>query len=271
MGGTEVLSSLALQIYGNIDRTFTFFLLVVRFSTALFLLPGLGSSARGIVIKYPLILMFALLSCITSPVVKLPTDLALMLGMFISEGMLGACLAAVPLVMIAAIQNAGQLASTSMGLQAGALMDPTTGTQISELSRILGDLAILAFLFVGGHHVILYGVSGLGGQFIPGTFLIGEATLDYYINATAAVFNYGLLFASPVVVALLLTNFVMGLVSKAVPTVNIFIISYPLTIGIGLILMMLMLPEVLRAFEPMLTSLESIVLVILQDAVQVSK
>ena len=39
--------------------------------------------------------------------------------------------------------------------------------------------------------------------------------------------------SAPVMVALLLTQFVMGLISQAVPTVNIFIVSFPLTIGIG--------------------------------------
>ena len=83
---------------------------------------------------------------------------------------------------------------------------------------------------------------------------------------SADVFMYGLLFASPVVVALLLTNFVMGLVSKAVPTVNIFIVSFPLTIGIGLILSLLMIPELMQANEKMITSTESSVSVLLEDA-----
>jgi flagellar biosynthesis protein FliR len=47
-----------------------------------------------------------------------------------------------------------------------------------------------------------------------------------------------------VVVALLLTNFVLGIISKAVPTVNVFIISFPLTIGVGLTISIIALPEV---------------------------
>jgi flagellar biosynthetic protein FliR len=62
--------------------------------------------------------------------------------------------------------------------------------------------------------------------------------------------------AAPVIVALLLTNFVMGLISKAVPTVNIFIISFPLTIGIGFFLTMFALPEVAYFLQREMMELE---------------
>jgi flagellar biosynthetic protein FliR len=54
----------------------------------------------------------------------------------------------------------------------------------------------------------------------------------------------GVMISAPVIVALLLTNFVLAIISKAVPTVNIFIISFPLTVGVGLGISLLALPEV---------------------------
>ena len=54
----------------------------------------------------------------------------------------------------------------------------------------------------------------------------------------------GVMISAPVIVALLLTNFVLAIISKAVPTVNIFIISFPLTIAVGLGISLLALPEV---------------------------
>jgi flagellar biosynthetic protein FliR len=230
------------------------------------LIPGIGAAQRGIAAKYSAILMFSLVSMYSSATVPLPTNLALMAGMILSEMALGACIGLIPLLMIAALQNAGQIASTSMGLQAGAVMDPSTGISVSELSKIFGDLFMIAFLYVNAHHVLIMAASGLNGRLIPGSFLIGESSLEFVIQRSADIFMYGLLFASPVVVALLLTNFVMGLVSKAVPTVNIFIVSFPLTIGIGLILTLLMIPELMKANEKVITSTDSSVSVILQDA-----
>ena len=49
--------------------------------------------------------------------------------------------------------------------------------------------------------------------------------------------------SAPVIVALLLTNFVLAIISKAVPTVNIFIVSFPITVAVGLGISILALPE----------------------------
>ena len=70
--------------------------------------------------------------------------------------------------------------------------------------------------------------------------------------------------ASPVIVALLLTNFVMGLITKAVPQVNIFIVSFPLTIGIGLVLSALSLPEIMVLFDREIAGIESTIAVLLE-------
>ena len=266
MGDTLIITAAAVKLLKNLDYAFTFILLVLRFSAMMLMIPGIGAQSRGLAPKFSAILIFSFVSMFHSIIMPIPKDMGLMVGMMLSELMLGATLGLIPSLMIAGVQNAGQLASTSMGLQAGAVIDPTTGGHISEVSRIFGDLLTISFLYVGGHHVLIYAASGLGGRISPGSFLIGEPSLEFIIQRSADIFMYGILFASPVMVGLLLTNVVMGLVSKAVPTVNIFIISYPLTIGIGLVLTTLMIPELLRANEPIITATEASVSVILQDA-----
>ena len=73
---------------------------------------------------------------------------------------------------------------------------------------------------------------------------MGEVGVSTLIDQSARIFYIGCLISAPVIVALLLTNFVMGIMSKAIPTINIFVISFPLTIGVGLALTILALPEV---------------------------
>jgi flagellar biosynthetic protein FliR len=78
----------------------------------------------------------------------------------------------------------------------------------------------------------------------PGSFELSSAGLGVLIDQSARVFQVGCLIAAPVIVALLLTNFVMGIISKAIPTLNIFVVSFPLTIGVGFAISVLALPEV---------------------------
>jgi flagellar biosynthetic protein FliR len=76
------------------------------------------------------------------------------------------------------------------------------------------------------------------------------------IDQSAAIFHIGVMIAAPVIVALLLTNFVLAVISKAVPTVNIFIISFPLTVAVGLGISVVALPEVGHYLARQFTRLE---------------
>ena len=237
----------AIEGFKRLDFAFTFILLLLRFVGMLMVIPGIGGMGRSLVVKYPAILTMTIASAVSTKPIPIPNDLAVMCAAMLSEILLGVCLGIVPQFIVACAQNAGQLASTAMGLTAGNVMDPTTGTQQTDLSRIYGDLVTVAFLLLGGHHVVISAVSGLGGKVPPGSFVLGQGTIDLFISYSSEIFRMGMMLASPVLVALLLTQFVMGLVSKAVPTVNIFIVSFPLTIGIGLILTMIALPDMMRA------------------------
>jgi flagellar biosynthetic protein FliR len=68
----------------------------------------------------------------------------------------------------------------------------------------------------------------------------------------------GVMISAPVIVALLLTNFVLAIISKAVPTVNIFIISFPLTVGVGLGISLFALPEVGHYISQQFLKIESL-------------
>jgi flagellar biosynthesis protein FliR len=77
--------------------------------------------------------------------------------------------------------------------------------------------------------------------------------------------------SAPVMVALLLTQFVMGIISRAVPTVNIFIMSFPLTIGIGMVITVLALPEVMRYVTNQYSSTDNIISVLVENMTDFKK
>ena len=238
--------SLPVEFLKNLDLVWTFFLLVLRFTGLFMLLPGISGGPRGLVLRTPAILAISFASTFSSPAAVLPSDWTGLLAQGISELAFGIILALIPRMIIDGVQTAGQLTSATMGLGAAQLVDPNLGVSVASISKILGDFVVVIFLLLGGHYVIIHAAAGLGGQVVPGSFLIGDATLDVLVAGSANIFTIGAMVSAPVIVALLLTQFVMGLVTKAVPTVNIFIVSFPLTIGIGLVLTSLTLPELVK-------------------------
>jgi len=212
--------------------------------TFFMLVPGLGGGVMGMALRYPATLILALISLSPNALAVVPPNAAAMVSQLICEVCFGAVVALIPLLIISGAQVAGHIASGTMGLNGAQLFDPSTQTQLADLSRIYSDLAVLVFLLIGGHYVAITELSGMANHIKPGAFELSASGLGVLIDQSARVFQVGCLIAAPVIVALLLTNFVMGIISKAIPTLNIFVVSFPLTIGVGFAISVLALPEV---------------------------
>lgn len=260
------LLDLSKLILSNLDAAWTFFLLFMRFAAMMSILPGIGGGQRGVLVRGAAILVFALCSMPAAPRAALPADSFMMAASLGSEFVLGFILGAIPLLVVSGVEGGAHLASVTMGLGAGQLFDPVSNTNTSALERIMGDMTILIFLALGGHHVIIQAVSGMGGTIVPGSFALSESSVSMFMARAGDLFRVAVLVSAPCVAALLLTQFVMGLVSKTVPAVNVMIVSFPLTIGIGLILTLLSLPEISNFTTKLLSGLDVTVLGILKDA-----
>lgn len=227
----------------------TFILLNARFIGLFLFLPGLGGGAAGLAIRYPAVLALSWASMRPEIVQAVPVNQVLIGVAILSELALGTLIGFVPRLVVAGVNAAGQQASSAMGLNAGQMIDPTTNTQSSDIGRILGDLATILFIFTGGHHAMVYLASGMAIDMAPGTFVVNSMTVDYLIRQTGHVITLGVLLSAPVVVALLLVQLVMGLISKAVSTVNVFVVSFPITVGVGLIILMFSVAGMIRMTE----------------------
>lgn len=236
-------------LLNRLDFAWTFLLLLTRYMVFLILVPGLGSGVHGMSLRYPAVLALTVVTISVGATTPVPANIVDMGVQIVAEIALGAAVGIVPLLIVAGAQTAGHLATGTMGLNGAQLFDPSTSAQLSDLSRIYSDIAIMIFLLIGGHYVAVGQLAGLSQAIQPGSFVFSEAGLGSIIDQSSRIFQLGCLMAAPAVVALLLTNFVLGIISKAIPTVNVFIISFPLTIGVGLTISIVALPEVARLLE----------------------
>jgi flagellar biosynthesis protein FliR len=252
----------------RIDIGWTFLLLLVRFTGVFMTCPGLGMGVGGLTVRAPAIMVFAFAAVLGSPPAQIPTNTILATGMMFSELIFGAFLGLLPQLAIAGIQTAASICSTSMGLQASQLIDPTLQISLPDIARIFGDLAVIIFISLGGHYTIVYAAAGMGGVIVPGSFIASDKIVELLINHSAAVFEMGVLFSAPVVVALLITNVVLALISRAVPTVNVFMVSFPLTIAIGLVLSVFLVSEMATFLTPWLNRIDSTIRTVVEYGTQ---
>jgi flagellar biosynthetic protein FliR len=142
----------------------------------------------------------------------------------------------------------GQVVAYSMGLGFAHLMDPQNGVQVPTVSQFYLIFATIAFLAVDGHLRLLALVAeSFAALPVAADGITRNALWDLALWGSR-LFADGLLMGLPVVAALLLVNIGMGMVSRAAPQLNIFAVGFPVTLGVGFVLMWLSLPQALELF-----------------------
>jgi flagellar biosynthetic protein FliR len=141
------------------------------------------------------------------------------------------------------VQLAGELAGYQMGLAIAEVIDPASEDQVAILAQFMSLLATLVFLVVNGHHWFIRTLVESYAIVPPVGFHVNGPVMERLTRFTADMFIMGLKAGAPVVVALLLGTVAFGLVARTVPQMNIFVVSMPVNIAVGLLFFGLSLPH----------------------------
>jgi len=163
----------------------------------------------------------------------LPAD-SISLGLLmVREAMIGLTLALLSQVIFSAVEFCGQIIGIQMGFSAASQFDPTMGTQVSIMSVFQNLLAVLLFMALGMHHVFIRAIVESYSVVPVGTWHMSGDLLKFIITATTGVFILAIKLAAPVMVSLLAATVALGVMARSFPQMNIFMISFPLNIGLG--------------------------------------
>jgi flagellar biosynthesis protein FliR len=159
-----------------------------------------------------------------------------------SELLLGACLGLGIVVLLAGIQMAGELIGRVGGLTLADVFDPSTGTDVPLLSRLLYLVAVAVFVGIGGHRMVMAGLLDTFHTLPPGGGLAAlldsaqtassggmlRSIVDTFVVLIQESFSLGIRASIPVVTAVLVATLALGLVSRTLPQLNV------LVVGLGL-------------------------------------
>jgi flagellar biosynthetic protein FliR len=230
---------LPLLPFPSLRDVIIFALVLSRIAGIFAALPLFGGSRLPMNIKALLVLMITL---VCFPVLKItpppmPTD-AFTLGLLaLSEVMVGLTLAFIVQIVFVAVEFSGQIIGMQMGLTISSIIDPTMGGQVQIMSVLQSLFAALLFLALDVHHIFIRAIVD-SFRVIPigGWHLTGEL-ITFLVHRTSDIFVIGIRLAAPVMVALLLASVALGIMARAFPQMNIFIVSMPLNIGLGFLIM----------------------------------
>lgn len=160
----------------------------------------------------------------------------------VQQFLIGIAIGYIMRIIFAAVEAAGEIIGLQMGLGFASFFDPQSAGQTLVLARFFNMLALLVFLAVNAH-LLLLGVLVDSFQTLPISAQPLSAAGFYNVAAFGStVFVVGLQLALPLITILLLTNLSLGILTRSAPQLNIFAIGFPITLGVGLIVLDLTLP-----------------------------
>ena len=135
-------------------------------------------------------------------------------------------------LVFSAIDMAGTMISNQMGLGFATAYDPQSASQTSVISEFLGMLALLTFMSISGHLMV---IATLVQSFsaLPIGGVLENGSWQNIANAGGLIFSSGVLLSLPIVVALLITNIALGVLGRVAPQLNLMAIGFPITIVLG--------------------------------------
>ena len=216
---------------------------LVRILGLLMVAPVFGHRSVPAQVKIGLGVFIAL---IVSPTLPPPPDVALgsWQGLFIlvQQFLIGLAIGFTMRVVFASVELAGEIIGLQMGLGFASFFDPQSAGQTLVLSRFFNLLAMLVFLAVNAHLLVL---GLLAESFVTLPISAAPLAAEGFRSVAAfgsTIFVVGLQIALPLIAVLLMTNLALGILTRSAPQLNIFAIGFPITLGVGLIVLDFSMP-----------------------------
>jgi flagellar biosynthetic protein FliR len=183
---------------------------------------------------------------IVAPTLNVPADLdpasAQGLLVLVQQIVAGLAMGFAIRIIFTAVEMAGDLAGMQMGLGFATFYDPVNASYLPVLAQFLGILAALVFLSMDGHLYMLAAVADSFHSFPIAATVPSAGAFRTLAEWGGSMFAHALQLSLPLIGALLITNIALGILTRSAPQLNIFAVGFPITLAVGFIALMLMLP-----------------------------
>lgn len=211
--------------------------------------PFFGNQAISMPIKVAMGILLAIMIAPAAPAMPTVDLLSLRGILIIAEQMIiGLAIGLMMQIIFSAIEMAGQISGMTMGFGFATNYDPQSAGSTIVISQLMGILALLVFLSMNGHLIM---ISALLESFYAFPVTAEPRMIDGMTIAIwgAKLFSISLQLSLPIVATLLITNLALGILTKSSPQLNIFGIGFPITLCVGFLVIMLMLPTMAAPYQ----------------------
>lgn len=182
----------------------------------------------------------------------------------LQEVVVGLVLALAVVLVFAVVSFAGHFVDVPLGFGMASVFDPALGGQIPVFSQFYHVVAVLIFFALDAHLWLIRAVQHSFAAVPLGSAFRLEPSFALFMQLAAEIFIIGLKIALPVMATLLLTDIGLGIVIRAVPQINVFVLGFPIKIMVGMAVVLLALPTAVHLITQLFSS-EGVLLRYLQE------
>ncbi len=196
----------------------------------------------------PKLWLCATISFIFYPLVQgmgkyhLPHNMAEFIILLAIEFLIGYLIGFVANLILEGVRMTGSILAIQMGLSMSEALDPATGMNSTEISKFYIYLVTLIFLATGAHQILFASVFNSFQALPMGLFpLFDSHVVGSMLTMFAQLFKIAFGVSLPIFSVLLISDVLLGVMSKMMPHMNIYMVALPVKIYVGLFLMMVFL------------------------------
>lgn len=199
-------------------------------------------------------LLSVMLGLVVAPYVKCDFDLQsvdfwMAVSFLIQEVLVGMIIGYIVNMTFLSFQLAGHFFDVPIGFSMVNVLDQQSGTEVPLLAQFNMILVSLVYMAMRGHHVLLvsfiqsYDVVGVG------ELLIRRSATGVFLKIFADLFFLAFKIGMPIVATIFLVDILLGVISKLIPQINVFIVGFPVKIFIGLLVLFIFIPVYVTLIE----------------------
>jgi len=222
---------------------FSFMLIFTRLGTAFMLFPGFGDSFVQTRVR---LLMVLAMTFVLAPVVMqyMPATIppfSLLLTLFLMEFVIGVFIGTIVRIFMAALDVAGMLIASTSGLANAQVFNPALASQGSITGAFLSMVGLLLLFVTNLHHMLIYGLVESYTVFPVGELPATGSLAELVSRAVASSFLIGFQISVPFIVVAMLLYIGMGVLSRLMPQVQVFILALPVQIMLSFLTLAIVL------------------------------
>lgn len=160
----------------------------------------------------------------------------------VKEVFIGIAIGFATRVFFFSVGMAGEMISVSMGLGQAQMFNPMMGNMGNVMEQFFVALATLLYMGLNGHHYMIEGLAGSFQAVQLTTLTVKSIGFLEVVKYTQEFFIFGIKIAAPVMISMIVVQAGVGILSRAVPQINVLMTAAPVTILLGFGILIISLP-----------------------------